>query len=124
MDKETIYRLHANCPHLTKLDLSYNSLNITDIKILTELLKKNTHVTSLNLEGNNITNKGAFLIRDMLNINTHLKELNLTKTQIKDEGGRALGEVVNKKKYLEISLIKHFIVTGCYQKTMYHIIKN
>ena len=124
MDKETIYRLHADCPHLTTLDLSHNSLNITDIKILTELLKKNTHVTSLNLEGNNITNKGAFLIRDMLNINSHLKELNLTKTQIKDEGGRALGEVVNEKKYLEISLIKNFILIGCHENTMYHVIKN
>ena len=107
MDHETLYRLHANCPHLTILDLSYNTLDISNIKILTEYLKKNTHVTSLNLEGNNITNKGAFLIRDMLTINTHLKKLNLIKTHIPDEGRRAIGKIVNKKKYLEILFIKN-----------------
>ena len=46
MDKEILYRLHANCPHLKVLDLSYNTINLHDLKILIELLKKNTHITS------------------------------------------------------------------------------
>ena len=123
MDNEILYRLHANCPHLTELDLSYNTLNFSNIKMLTELLKKNTNLTSLNLEGNNITDKSAFLIRDMLNINTSLKKLNLSKTLIQDEGSRSLGKIINNRPSLEISLIKNFILTGCYKDTLYHTIK-
>ena len=62
-NNETVYRLHANCPHLTELNLSYKSLDMNDIKLLTQLLKKNTHVESLNLEGNkyNVTYSSFYL---------------------------------------------------------------
>ena len=123
MEEEILYRVKANCPHLTQLDLSNKNLDISNIKMLTHFLKKNTNLTSLNLEGNRITNKGALLIDDMLKDNSTLVELNLVNTQIKNEGERALGKRVTERKELQISLIKNFIVTGCYDETIYHMIK-
>ena len=124
MEEEILYRIKANCPHLTHLDLSNKNLDISNIKLLTHLLKKNTNVTSLNLEGNQITNKGAFMIADMLHDNNTIIELNLVNTKIKNEGERALGKIATEGTLLQISLIKNFILTGCYDKTIYHMIKS
>jgi len=124
MEEGILYRLKANCPYLKVVDVSHQNLDISKVKVLTHFLEKNTHVTIFNLEGNIITNEGALLIRDMLKHNTYLKELNLINTKISEEGRRAICKIINKRKYLKISFIKNFIVTGCYNKTIFHMIKH
>ena len=119
--KEIIYRLKANCPYLTKLDLSYQNLDISKVKILCHLLEKNTHILSLDLEGNNINDSGAVMISKMLGINTSLREVNLINNDIKDKGARALGKIINNKS-IKITIIKNFIITGCYHNTVYQMI--
>ena len=124
MENDKIQRLKLNCPYLTNLDLSYQNLDISKVKILSHFLKKNTYLTSLNLEGNDIDNEGSTILCNMLHTNSTLTELNLVNTKIKDTGARALGKIVNKRNPpIHISLFKHFVISGCYKETMYHIIK-
>ena len=118
------YRLKRNCPHLIELDLSYNNLKTKDIKILMTLLKKNTQLISLNLEGNHLIDRDAILISDMLKDNTILRVLNITNNDIGDKGARALGKaIMSRDIQVEVSLIQHFIISGCIQNTVYQIIK-
>ena len=121
--EELITRLRCNCPYLTHLDLSNQNLDISTIDVLAHILHKNTKLISLNLEGNNINDEGAIYISNMLKVNATLTELNLCNNKIKDKGGRELGRViVERKTPIKLSLIKHFIITGCYHDTVYHII--
>ena len=123
--EEKITRLRCNCPYLTHLDISYQNLDISKVKILSHILHKNTKLISLNLEGNNITDIGATHISNMLKVNTTLTKLNLNNNKIKDKGARELGRVIIERKTpIKLSLIKHFIVTGCYDNTVYHIINS
>ena len=123
--EDNISRLAANCPYLTFIDLSNQNIDISKVTILAHMLESNTHVVSLNLEGNPIYNTGAFILCKMLKKNTTLTDLNINNTQIKDEGARALGKMILARKApIEISLIKNFTITGCYDNTVYHMIKS
>ena len=74
------------------------------------------------MEGNNINDSGAVMISNMLGINTSLREVNLINNKIKDKGARALGKIIAKIQSIKITIIKNFIITGCYHNTVYHMI--
>ena len=75
--EETMQRLANNCPYLTELDLSYKNIDFSKVKLLAEILEKNSHLISLNLEGNKIGNKGAQALCSMLKKNNTLQKINL-----------------------------------------------
>jgi Ran GTPase-activating protein (RanGAP) involved in mRNA processing and transport len=121
--EDILSRLAANCPHLTELDLSYKNIGFSKVKVLAEILEKNNHLISLNLEGNNIGNKGAQTLSAMLEKNNTLQKINLVNNKIEDEGARALGKIIARRKvHTNISLLKKFFISGCYDNTVYHMI--
>ncbi len=64
--EDKLSSLLKNCPHLTELDLSYQNIAFSKVKLLATILENNTHLISLNLAGNNINNKGAIILSNML----------------------------------------------------------
>jgi len=116
-------RLANNCPHLTELDLSYKNIDFSKVKLLAEILEKNSHLISLNLEGNQIGNKGVQFLCSMLEKNNTLQKINLVNNKIEDEGSRALGKIIARRKiHTNISILKKFFISGCYDNTVYHMI--
>jgi hypothetical protein len=71
---EIIKKLKDNDQTLTKLDLSSQGLNASDIAILLDAIKNNDHLRSLNISSNNIGQEGA----KALARNTSLTSLDLT----------------------------------------------
>ena len=123
--EETMQRLANNCPYLTELDLSYKNIDFSKVKLLAEILEKNSHLISLNLEGNKIGNKGAQAFCFMLEKNNNLQKINLVNNKIEDEGSRALGKIIAQRKTpTNISILKKFFISGCYDNTVYHMIAN
>ena len=77
----------------------------------------------VDIEGNNIGNKGAQALSSMLKKNNTLQKINLVNNKIKDEGTRALGKIiVQRKTPTNISILKKFYISGCYDNTVYHMI--
>ena len=51
------------------------------------------------------------------------EKINLVNNKIEDEGARALGKIIARRKvHTNISLLKKFFISGCYDNTVYHMI--
>jgi len=61
----------------------------------------------------------------MLEKNNTLQKINLVNNKIEDEGSRALGKIIAQRKTpTNISILKKFFISGCYDNTVYHMIAN
>ena len=59
----------------------------------------------------------------MLEKNNTLQKINLVNNKIEDEGSRALGKIIaHRKTITNISILKKFIISGCHDNTVYHMI--
>ncbi|CAF1345103.1 unnamed protein product [Rotaria sordida] len=82
---------------LKELDLSYNHISDTGVKIISELLSSNTcELQDIDLSHNGITDKGTIYLANMLKKNQTLKALVLNNNDITDNGLKRLVDVLAK----------------------------
>ncbi len=69
---------------LTHLDLSYNKMPVSGVKVMAKFLSENDTLTSLVLSMNHITTKGANILLPLLKDNTSLQCLDLSQNWLSD----------------------------------------
>lgn len=85
----------ANYPKLDYLDLRWNQIQASGMKLLaTALVNPNCSVTCLNLEGTGLEKEGGDEIGNMLLSNHTLKHLSLNENSLGDEGVMLISEAL------------------------------
>lgn len=82
------------------LDMTNNSINDDDFKLLCEELKSNKTIKTLILNNNNLSSSSGFYLADVLLVNKSIETLSLDNNQLSDSGFSTLLKVLSNKKSL------------------------
>ncbi|CAF0822972.1 unnamed protein product [Rotaria sordida] len=85
---------------ITILNLSKTNLTKAKVKVVAEVLRKNSTLIELNLSYNPFGNAGCLLIAQTLHGNKHLITLNLYNTKLSCDAGQYLAEMLSLNHHL------------------------
>lgn len=86
--------------NLQSLDLSYNFLTVSAIKLILQTCRDRYSIKDLRLSGCQVSNDGAIAIAEALIQDNHISNLELAYNVIQDKGAKALAEALKRNKSL------------------------
>ena len=87
--------------HKEKLNLNFNRINDSDIKLISEALKANRNIKELDLSDNSIGEEGCRILGEVLTVNSYIKFIKLSSNNIGASGAKLLGGALKNNLSLQ-----------------------